>query len=108
MNISDINKSELNDDEIFSLLGIDVERKELPVNKHKRKGSELRDKKRELGLEREELRRLKSEKCPYFSKGVMGGPAFQWNIAQSERIDRCEKRIATIKTEIAALTQKQR
>lgn len=108
MNISDINKSELNEDEIFSIFGIGVEKKDVPANKHKRKGSELRDKKRELGLAREELARIKSEKCPYSSREVMGGPAFQWSLERNNRIYMCEERIASIKTEIAALTRKQR
>ena len=112
MNIKNINKAELNDDEIFSLFGINfvpAEKKNLPANKHKKKGSELRDKKRELGLAREELSRIKSERCPYSDpKGLMGGPSFQWGLQQNEKIKNCEKRIADIKAEIAKLTQKQR
>ena len=112
MNISNINKAELNDDEIFSLFGIDLvpaEKKNLPANKHKKKGNELRDKKRELGLAREELSRIKSERCPYSDpKGLMGGPSFQWGLDHQERIEQCENKIANIKNEMAELTQKQR
>ncbi len=112
MNINNINKAELNDDEIFSLIGINFlseEKKNLPANKHKKKGSELREKKRELGLVREELSRIKSERCPYSDrKCVMGGPAFQWALEKESRISQCEEKIANIKNEMSILTQKQR
>ncbi len=111
MNINNISKTELNDEDIFSLLNVkaSINKRNAPVNKHKRKGSELRDKKRELGLAREELVRLKSERCPYSDpKGVMGGPAFQWRLEQENRIKRCEEKISSIKIDMTKLTQKQR
>ena len=86
-----------------------IEKEENFIHKRKNKGSGLRAQKRELGLAREELARLKSEKCPCSDpKGVMGGPAFQWGLEHENRIKNCEKRISDIKAEITKLTQKQR
>ncbi|MBR1544580.1 MAG: hypothetical protein IJ638_01390 [Alphaproteobacteria bacterium] len=76
--------------------------------KSNKKGSQLRAQKRELGLAREELARLKSEECPYYSQNVMGGPAFQWELDHQERIANCQKNISDIKARIKELTQKQR
>ncbi len=93
------------DNKVISL----IENEEGLVHKKKNKGSGLRAQKRKLGLAREELVRLKSEKCPYSDPmGLMGGPAFQWGLKQDIRIKNCEKRIVDIKAEIEKLTQKQR
>ncbi len=77
-------------------------------NKKKRHDSDLLSQKRQLGLAREELRRVQNERCPYSSSNVLGGPAFQWCLEHDERIEICERNIADIKAKMKELTQKQR
>ena len=76
--------------------------------KKKKHDSDLLLQKRQLGLAREELSRIESEKCPFALKNTKDTEAILWTAEHDKRIENCRTKIANIKRIMKELTQKQK
>ena len=76
--------------------------------KKKKHDSDLLLQKRQLGLAREELSRIESEKCPFALKNTKDTEAVLGSVEHNKRIEDCKVKIANIKDKMKELTQKQR